>query len=170
MKTIKFVCCLFVLSVAFETFAQEAEVVKLPEIEILASNYKYLSTVNNDIEAIPVKMLRSKVATFNIKDSDIYEEGNEEYIVSFTIPEGSILAAYDENGKVIRTVERFNNIRMLPAVAKSITATYPGWNVEKNIYRVTYHNTKGINTIYKFKLKKDGNVIRVQTDEKGNFI
>jgi len=170
MKTIKLVCCLLVLGFTFEAFAQETETVKLREIEMLATNYKYLNATSNREEALPVKMLQHKAASFNPENSDEYNEGNDEYIVSFTIPDGSILAAYDKNGEIMRTIERYKNIKTPTVIAKSILATYPGWTISKNIYLITYHTEKGLNKNYKFKLKKDGNTIRVKTNEDGDFI
>lgn len=170
MKTIKLICCLFVFSIAFETFAQETPVEKLSEVVIVATNYKYLNEVDNKESAINVRMLQHKLASFDLKNSDFYDDDYDEYIVSFYIPEGKILAAYDKNGKILRTVERYKNIKTIPTVIKSIAATYPGWTISKNIYKVTYHDDNGSKKMYKFKLEKNGNTIRVKTDEYGNFL
>lgn len=163
-------CCLFVLNITMETFAQETEVEKLSEVVIVATNYKYLNEVDNREAAIPVKMLQRKVASFDLKNSDFYEDEYDDYFVSFYIPEGKILAAYNKDGQIIRTIERYKNIKMAPEVAKSLAATYPGWKISKDIYRVTFHTDKGSEKEYKFILEKDGNTIRVKTDENGKFL
>lgn len=161
---------MFVFGIAFEAFAQETPVEKLSEVVIVATNYKYLNEVDNTESAINVRMLQHKLASFDLKNSDFYDDDYDEYIVSFYIPEGHILAAYDKDGKIIRTAERYKNIKTIPNVMKSIAATYPGWTISKNIYKVTYHTDNGSKMIYKFKLEKNGNTIRVKTDEIGNFL
>jgi hypothetical protein len=77
-------------------FSQET----LPEVTVVSMNYKYLKSVHDTSAAQPVRLLERRAASFDIKKSDFYEEDQEEYFVSFYIPQGQILAFYDKNGKI----------------------------------------------------------------------
>lgn len=162
----KFVLSLLVICLTSQLFSQ---VVSLPEIEIAAVNYKYLSAVDSEDIDIDVKMLQEKVAQFDLKNSDYYVDEYHTYQVTFFIPDGNILVAYDNDGNIIRTVERFKNVKLPIVVKKSIAERYPSWIFKKDIYRVTY-NQEGSKKEYKVILEKGNEIVRVKTDENGNFL
>ncbi len=86
--------------------SQIIKTAELSEVVVHATNYKYLNNLDTEEEAsIPVELLRRKVAAFDVKGSDFYQDDYEVYNVDFFIPEGKILAAYDKDGKIIRTVK-----------------------------------------------------------------
>ena len=85
-------------------------------------------------------------------------------------PRSNILAAYDGDGKIIRTVERFENIALPPSVRDAVAERFPGWNIEKDIFAVTYHDEKGVNKKYKLVLSNGDKKIRVKLDETGSFL
>lgn len=151
--------------------AQITEPEELREVELVAVNYKYLDATTNDEVAVPVKLLQEKVAKYDIKSSDIYSDDYELYEVNFFIPQGTVLAAYDKDGKLLKTVERYKNVGLPSAVMKAVKEKYPNFTVSKDIYLVNYHDEKGIEKRYKLKLDgPDNNRIRVKIDEKGNFL
>ena len=82
-------------------FSQEIE---LTEVR-LDVNYKYLDAIESQDVAVPVKILEKKVAFTYVKDSDVYSEEFDTFQVTFRIPEGQIVAAYDKDGKILRTIE-----------------------------------------------------------------
>ena len=146
-----------------------SQVVKLPEIEITAVNYKYINAVDSQDLDLDVKMLEEKVALFDVKNSDYYLDEYNTYHVEFYIPNGTILAAYDKDGKIIRTVERFKNIRLPVDVRDAIFARFPEWTLKRDVYRVTYKQEKSRKE-YKVVLKKGDKILRVKIDEKGYFL
>ena len=150
-------------------FAQE-KTVELEEVEVLGINYKYLNDVGGSEVATPVKILEKKVATFDLKNAAFYEDETKDYDVYFKIPKGSILAVYDGKGEVIRTSERFKDIRLPLSVSNAIVDKYPGWRISGDIYLVTYGKNKGAKKMYKLFLEKDGNSKRIKTDGNGKFI
>ena len=157
---------LLVIGLTSPVFSQ---IVELPEIEITAVNYKYLSAVNSQDLDLDVKMLQEKVAHFDLKNADFYEDEYNMYEVRFYIPKGAILVAYDKNGEIIRTIERFKNVKLPLAVRNTISTAFPGWALTKDVYRVSYRNNKS-NKVYKVILEKVGQVLRVKIDEKGTII
>lgn len=146
-----------------------AQIIELDEVKISAVNYKYLSAVDSKDVAIPIKELQEKVALFDLKNADFYLDEYELYQVKFYIPDGTILAVYDGNGKILRTVEKFKNIRLPSDVRLAISEKYPNWAFKKDVYRVTYHDGKSKKE-YKVVLMNGDKTIRVKLTDQGKFL
>ena len=161
---------LFVLGLTAQSFAQIIKPIELSEVVVYATNYKYLhSLASAEPAPLPVQMLERKVAAFNLKDSEYYQDDYDLYHINFYIPEGTILAAYDKDGKIIRTAERFKNVSLPKSVRNAIADRFPGWSITKDIYLVNYHEDKGVSKKFKIKLENGDKVIRIKVDEKGDF-
>lgn len=164
----KIILALFVFGFAVQSFAQ---VVTLPEVEVSAKNYKYLDDVRDPSAAPAVQMLERYATSYNIRSSDFYEDEYDNYFISFFIPNGKILAAYDKEGNILRTVEKYENIALPSAVAQSVAKNYPGWKITKNAYLVNYHNDQGVmKKEYKIVLEKGNEGMRIKTDENGKIL
>ncbi len=162
----KLILGLLVLGFTTQFYAQ---VIALPEIEVHAMNYKYLKNVDNSTAPVNVRMLEQKVANYDLKSSDFYEETFDLYTVSFYIPDGSIVAAYDSDGEILYTIEKFKNVKPPRAVINSVTKRFPGWGISKDVYKVSYRNDKALKT-YKLILENGDKKMRIKTDENGKFI
>jgi hypothetical protein len=158
----KFILGLLIVGFASQLYAQ---VTTLPEVELKIVNYKYLNAVDADDIDINVKNLEKEVAHFDYVNSEFYTDD----WVSFYIPKGKILASYDEEGKIVTTTEKFENIKLPLQVRKAVFDRFPGWIMGKNIYRVTY-NQKESKKIYKIILQNGDKIVRIKTDDHGNFI
>jgi len=165
----KLFIALIIMGMTTVGFTQE-KTVTLEEVELLNVNYKYLDALGDEDVARPVKLLERKVAAFDLKSLDGYEDEEQDYYVYFKIPQGKILAIYDDEGVIMRTSEKFTDIRLPLAVSNAIVSKYPGWKITGDIYRVSYIKNKTIKKTYKLFISKDGKHTRVKTDEKGNFI
>ena len=167
----KILCGLFILGLTVPSHGQIIKTEELSEVIVYATNYKYLNNIDTQEEAtVPVEMLRRKVAAFNVMDSEFYQDDYDLYKINFFIPEGKILAAYDKDGKIIRTAEKFKDINLPDVVKKAVLKRFPGWTITKDIYLVRYHDAKGVSKKYKLKLENGDKVLRVKLDEKGTFI
>jgi hypothetical protein len=166
----KLIFGLFVIGFTTQFYAQVTQVEKLSEIIVVAKNYKYLNDVNSEDQPIPVDLLETKVATYDLKNSELYDDEYDTYNISFYIPEGSILAAYDRDGTIIRTIEKFHDVALPNDVAKAVVQKFPGWTIAKGVYLVNYHQDKGVNKRYKITLTNLDQKIKVKVDEKGNFL
>lgn len=158
---------LFIFGLTIQTYAQITE---LPEIEIVAVNYKYLDAAGDEDVAEPVKLLQREAAAFDLKNSEYYQDEYDTYFISFFIPEGKILASYDRDGKLLRTAEKFKNISLPRAVTEAIAERFPNWTIAEDVYLVNYHEAKGASKRYKILLENGDKRMRVKTDEKGNFL
>ncbi|MGK0253146.1 MAG: hypothetical protein ACI9OE_000606 [Mariniflexile sp.] len=158
---------LFILGITTQMYAQSIE---LPEVEVTV-NYKYLNATDSEQMALPVKKLVDKVLEFEADKSDFYVDEYGTYNVSFYIPEGKIVAAYNKKGEILRTIEKYKNVRLPLDVLRSIATRFPNWSVVEDIYLVNFHYEKGVTKkLYKIKLKNVNKIVNIQTDESGNFI
>lgn len=157
----------FLFGFAIQSFAQ----IVLPEVKVTASNYKYLNSVDHKELAAPVKMVEQYAASYDIKSSEFYQEEYDTYFVSFYIPDGQILATYDKDGKLLRTAEKFNNVKIPSAVAATVAKTYPGWTIAKDVYLVSYYEAADqVNKKYKLVLENGTKRMKIKTNEQGEIL
>ncbi len=162
---------LLVFGLTTHAYTQVIGTEQLTEVTVFATNYKYLSNVNTqEVASIPVDLLQRKVAAFDVKNSDLYQDDFDLYNVTFYVPEGKILAAYDGDGKLLRTAEKFKDINLPAAVKESVLDRFPEWTITKDIYLVNYHDSKGVTKKFKLKLVNGDEVLRVKLDETGKFL
>lgn len=169
MKQLKsgILACILMVGISSQTFAQET----LPPVTVTSLNYKYLKSVADPNAAQKVNLLERKAATYNVKESEYYDDEFEQYNVSFYLPKGQVLATYDKDGKILRTAERFSNVVLPASVRTAVTETYPEWTIAKDVYLVNFHaGTNHISKVYKMVLENGDKRKRVKTDEKGNFM
>ncbi|MBT8301335.1 MAG: nicotinate-nucleotide adenylyltransferase [Maribacter sp.] len=166
----KFIIGLFVIGLTSQVFAQIPKVERLSEVVVTAVNYKYLNATDSKEVAIPVKMLERKAAAFNVENAEFYSDDFDFYTVSFIIPEGKIVAAYNTEGEIVRTIERFEDIKLPSAVRDAVADRFPNWEIVNDVYRVTYNQKKGADKSYKLKLKNGDKTMRVKVDDKGGFL
>ena len=164
----KILIILFIIGLSTNIYAQDP--IELSEVIIVARNYKYLNKIDNTEAAIPVKFLQRKVAAYNIKDADFYDDDYNYHTVSFFIPEGKIVAVFDNDGKIIRTIEKFKNIKLPITVAQAIQNRFPTWKISKDVYLLKYHIKKGAKRTYKITLENGDQRLKVKMDVEGNFL
>lgn len=158
---------LVIFGLTTQMYAQE---IALAEVEVV-SNYEYASATNAELIALPVKNLQMKVLEFRDEKGTLeYDEGVS-YNVYFNNNDGKIIVAYDTDGKIVKTTEKFKNVRLPLDVLRAIVSNYPNWTIVEDTYHVNYHREKGIaEKLYKIRLANDDKTINIKTDEKGNFI
>ncbi len=156
-----------ILGLTFQSFAQITE---LPEVKLVAVNYKYLDAAGNEDASMPVKQLQRQVAEYDVRTADFYSDEYDFYSVSFFIPEGKILASYDKDGNLLRTAEKFKDVALPKAVRDAIVARFPNWNMTRDVYLVHYHDSGKVKKQYKVLMENGNKRMRIKTDDKGNFI
>ena len=172
MKTLKLVqktlpLVALIVGATTLTFAQTV----LPEIVIRAANYKYLNAINPEEAAQPVNMLEQYAATYDLKGAEFYEEEYDNYFVAFYIPEGKILAAYDKDGTLLRTAERYSEVALPLKVKQAVATKYPGWYISEDVYLVNYQANEGVTRkLYKLLMENGNKKMRVKITDKGEFL
>ncbi len=166
----KVILGLLVLGLTTQSYAQIVQVEELSEVIVTAVNYKYLNAADSKDIAVPVKLLQRKAAAYDVKASDLYDDDYDYYTVSFFIPEGKIVAVYDDEGKILKTIEKFKDIRLPDAVGAALIERFPNWTVVDDVYIVKYSDKKGANKTYKLKLENGDKRMKVKVDETGTFL
>lgn len=164
----KLVLLLLMIGLALPMFGQDRE--EMPEVVVKATKYKYLNQVGFEDVAIPVKELQKKVAEYEVSDADFYRDDYDLYYVTFYIPEGKVLAAYDGEGNLIRTAEKYKDVALPKAVMASIADKYPKWEVSNDVYLVNYYHKKGAKKVYKLKLVNGDKKMRLKVNEEGEML
>jgi len=147
--------------------------VALDELEVFNINSNYLNAIGHRNAAELVKFLVEKAASFDLEYSKCLKADYEkqEYYVQFKIPQGEILAVYDNEGEIIRTSEKFEDISLPLAVSNAIVKKFPGWKISNDIYRVTYVKDGALNKTYKLFIERTNIGKKViEVDEDGKFI
>lgn len=138
-------------------FAQEEErAIELEGVTVSPINLDYMYTVIDKNMPRSVQKLEQKAALFDVTELEIYNGQFEAYEVFFEQPNGSIIATYDEVGKIIQSYERFKDIALPLAIREYIYEKNPGWKIHKDIYVVSYYDNKDVSKIAKVQLLKDG--------------
>ena len=164
----KIVLGFFIFGLAIQANAQTVE---LPET-VISVNYKYIDAVNLDNVPKRVKKLKEEVINYkNIEQSKLYDDEHDTYSVSFYVPKGKIVAAYDINGEIVKTIEKYNNVRLPLVVMQAVSKRFPNWGIVEDIYYIKYHiETDSLKQVYKIKLKNENETITVKTNETGMFL
>jgi hypothetical protein len=136
----KFILSLLAIGLVSQVYSQITKVEELSEVVVTAVNYKYLNQTDNKEAAVPVQMLQRKVA------------------------------AYDADGKILRTIEKFKDIKLPSAVTKALLERFPNWDVVSDVYRVTYTDKMGAKKHYKLKLQNGERTMKVKMNEDGEFL
>lgn len=160
------IACLTASGISLQSNAQ---VQTLPEITVFARNYKYLRSVDNKESSQPVKLLERKAAAYDVKNSEFYDEDYENYYITFYLPDGYVLATYDDKGKLLQTAERFKNTALPLAVRTAVAKRYPNWAVTEDTYIVKYDENSGAKKKYKMTLRNGDKRIKIKADEEGNL-
>lgn len=166
----RFILGLMVIGFASQALSQVTKVEQLSEVIVRPVNYKYLNQTDSKNAAIPVKMLERKAASYNVMESDFYQDDYDFYTVSFYIPDGKIVAVYDQEGKILRTIEKFKDIKLPDPVMDALAERFPNWAVVSDVYRVTYNEQKGAKKNYKIKMENGDKTMRVKINEDGKFL
>lgn len=150
---------LFLLGLASLTYAQdrptdEVREVVLEGVTLTSPNYAYLAQVQDPEASLTVKKLEREAASFDIKESPVYNKIDKIYEVFFENTKGKIVATYDENGKILTAFEKFGDIKVPDPIRNTVFQAYPDWKMNTNKYLVTYYHNKGAKKVYHFQLEK----------------
>lgn len=163
----KSILIILLIAISNQVYSQ---IIKLPEVTITAVNYKYLNAVDSDDNDLTVQMLEEKVAMFDLKSYEYYNDEYDTHYLTFYIPDGKILAAYDKDGKLIRTIEKFKNVKLPKEVKEAIATRFPNWGMVSDVYKVSFHKNNDVaKKQYKVVLENGDKRMKVKLDEEGNF-
>lgn len=140
---------------------------ELAEINILALNSTYLNRVVDKSAALPVQNLERKAAAYDITVTDLFSEEFDTYEINFENSFGRVTATYDSDGEIMRSYEKFKDVKIPKEVSKSIAKKFPGWAITKTTYLVNYKQDGNLTRMYKIYLEKGKEHLTVKTDVLG---
>ncbi|MBG6186101.1 hypothetical protein [Flavobacterium sp. CAN_S2] len=163
---------IILLSFSFTALAQVTEkgkikIEELPGVVIkrVGTDFSVYIPDNNPDQR--VKMVEEKFIAYDLgKDA----EGYEEYLVVMEAKNGSLTATYNENGKLVRVVENFKNVRLPSEVIYSIYRTYPGYSIVNDSFLYTQEDGDIIKKQYNVKIKKDKEVVKLLVRPNGEIL
>lgn len=175
MKTI--IIGLVFLGLTSLCHAQVLEEKTLSEVEVHATNYHYLKSVEAEFIPYSVRSLEIEVANFDVNESsviivgdkNVYPDENGKFNVNFANNYGVINAVYNEEGLILRATEKFKNIKLPPVILKSILEKYPEYIFAKDLYLVTYDREEGTTRNYIIFIKNKNKRVKINSDENGNI-
>lgn len=147
------------------------QTINLPET-IITINSDYLNAINLNDSNYYVAKLEQALLNYNHSDiSQLYDDKNDIYNVSFKLPDGEIVASFNKDGKIVKTFEKYKNMRLPLVVMKTIAEKYPAHGIIEGVYLIKYHSQKEmLQQEYKIKLKNNDSILTVKINEKGEFI
>ena len=160
------------LSVTIASYSQETSKgkIKIEELPGVVSkrvgtdSSVYIPDNNPDQR---VRTVEEKFIAFDLgKDA----EGFEEYLVVMEVKNGSLTATYNENGKLIRVVEEFKNVKLPGEVIYSIYRTYPGWSIVNDSFLYSQADGDVIKKQYNIKIKKDKETMKLLVRPNGEIL
>lgn len=97
-------------------------------------------------------------------------EGFETYLVYMEIKGGSLSARYDENGKLLRVVENYKNVKLPSPVIFSVYKAYPGWEIVNDKYLYTQEDGDILKKQYNLKIKKGNDSRKLTVHANGEIL
>lgn len=172
MKT--FIVILLFLGFASSSYSQKKteekgkmDIINLPEIVIKKAGADFSVYVPDNNPDPTVRKLEENFVAYDLgKDY----EGNETYLVTMDLKDGSLAATYDEKGKLIRVVENYKNVVLPSEVIYSIYKNFPEWTIVND--KFLYSQTEGdiIKKQYNVKIKKNKDVRKLVVHPDGEIV
>ncbi len=101
------------------------------------------------------KQIQQKVATLQLDSlEEYYENESSRYYVVFENQNSVVHAWYDHTGKVIKTIERYQNFALPSKLRQEIASEYPGWSFGTNLFVVKYIRGKKVQHRVRLELKQ----------------
>jgi len=97
-------------------------------------------------------------------------EGYDEYLVILEGDKGSLSATYNENGKLIHVIEKYDNVKLPSKVIYSVYKTFPNWEIIKDKYLYTQKEGDIIKKQYHLKIKKGNKTRQITVHADGTII
>jgi hypothetical protein len=173
MKT--FIVILLFVGFAASSYSQKKtekeegkmDIINLPEIVIKKAGADFSVYVPDDNPDSKVRRLEEKFVAYDLgKDY----EGNETYLVTMEVKNGSLAATYNENGKLIRVVENYKNVVLPSKVIYSIYKNFPDWMIVNDKFLYTQTEGDIVKKQYNVKIKKNDDVRKLVVRPDGEII
>lgn len=97
-------------------------------------------------------------------------EGYDEYLVMMETDDAYLTATYNQNGKLIRVVEKYENVKLPKSVVLSVYKAFPEWTIVKDKFLYAQEDGTVKNKSYSLKLKKDNETKKIVVNPQGKIL
>ncbi|MBP6758401.1 MAG: hypothetical protein KA133_04055 [Flavobacterium sp.] len=150
-----------------ETNKGKTDVINLPEIVIKKAGKDFSIYVPDNNPDSNVRRLEEKFIAYDLGKSN---EGNEIYLLTMKIKNGSLAATYDEKGKLIRVVENYKNVKLPSEVIYSIYKKFPEWSIINDKFLYSQNEGDILKKQYNIKIKKNKDVRKLVVHPDGEIV
>jgi len=165
---------LLIIGLGFPVFAQEKqsddfyESHELPAVVLKKAGDEFsVYYPDNSNPDSRVLRLENKFISYKI-DNDF--QGNTEYLLLLEVEGGVLSATFNEKGKLVSVVEKFENARLPEKIRVKLASEYPEWNLIKDKFLYVQKMGEIKRKEYKIIMKKDNKIKRIVVDEDGTII
>ena len=169
-----FIFILFILGFTAISYSQDTTKVdgnikmeELPAVVIKKAGKDfsvYLPDRNPDLK---VRNLEDKFIAYDLgKDY----EGYENFLVIMETKNGSLSATYNENGKLTRVVEKYQNVKLPSNVVYTVYRAFPGWQIINDKYLYSQKEGDVMKKEYNLKIKKDNETRKLVVSADGKIL
>lgn len=114
-----------------------------------------------------VMELESSFISYNLgKDF----EGHDSYLLILEVEGGILSATFNNEGKLLSVVERFENAKLPEKVRVSLAKKYPEWTLVKDKFLYIQKQGEVKKKEYKIIMKRNNKIKRIIVDENGGII
>lgn len=113
-----------------------------------------------------VRELQDKFIGYDLGKVD----GEQEYLVMFDAEDARLVATYNEDGKLIKVVEKYENVKLPRSVIFSVYKSFPDWTIEKDKYFYTQADGDVLKKQYNIKLRKGDKTKNIVIKPNGDVI
>ncbi|MES2812793.1 MAG: hypothetical protein V4670_10025 [Bacteroidota bacterium] len=97
-------------------------------------------------------------------------EGHDEYLVLMEADDAYLAATYDEKGKLMRVVEKYENVKLPRQVIFSVYKSFPEWTIVKDKYLYTQEDGDIKKKQYNLKIKKGNEIKKIVVQSNGTIV
>lgn len=114
-----------------------------------------------------VRQLQDKFIGYNLGKN---EEGFDEFLVFFEGEDASLAATYNEKGKLIRVVEKYQNVKLPRKVIFSVYKEYPDWTIVQDKFLYTQKDGDVLKKQYNLKIKNGNQTKKIVVKPNGDLL
>lgn len=153
----KFVTTMIILGLTSLGFAQSTEedvsTFELEDVTVSPANLDYLRATRDETTPEVARELQYKAAAFAVTEMPGYDaKATDPIEILFRASNGKLIAAYDTQGKILYTNEKFENVVLPLKIREMVFSDNNGWQMAENQYRCTYDKDRAIKKKYKIDL------------------
>lgn len=165
---------LLILGMIFPIFAQEKisdvyyESGELPAVVLKKAGEEFsVYYPDNSNPDSRVLELQSSFISYNLgKDF----EGHDSYLLVLEVEGGMLSATFNDTGKLLSVVERYENAKLPKKVRLNLAKKFPEWTLVRDKFLYVQKNGEVKRKQYKIIMKKDNKIRRVVVNEEGEII